>query len=315
MLRAVDGVPGIEERFVETNGIRLQVATREPDAGSGDAGDRLALCLHGFPECWYSWRDQMPMLARMGYRVWAPNLRGYGLSDRPRGHRSYSLEILMEDVAGLIDASGARETLLVAHDWGAIIAWFFAMRKIRPLSRLAILNVPHPGAARAAMRRSKQLLKSWYVFFFQIPWLPERLLQPGRLARMMAETSVHPERFGPEVQAVYARYAEPVAARTAMLDYYRGLIRGRGMPRQAALGFPVIETPTLMIWGEQDVALTVETTEGTDRWVRELTLRRLPDASHWVQQDDPEAVNAMLEAWIRGQRVPEVGELHRHQDN
>jgi pimeloyl-ACP methyl ester carboxylesterase len=304
----MDGVPGVEERFVETNGIRLQVAVREPDPGPRAAGDRLALCLHGFPESWYSWRHQIPLLARLGYRVWAPNLRGYGRSDRPKGHRAYAVETLMDDVGGLVDAAGARETVLLAHDWGAIIAWLFAMRRVRPLDRLVIMNVPHPAAARAAMGR-RQLAKSWYMFFFQLPWLPERVLRPDRLARMMAETSVNRDRFGPEVQAIYARQAASIETRRAMVDYYRALIRGGGMARQRALGFPVIETPTLMIWGEQDVALTVETTEGTDRWVRDLTLRRLPDASHWVQQDDPETVNAMLEAWLEGRPVPHVSEL------
>jgi len=304
MLPAVDGVPGIEERFVETANLRFQVATCEPDPEHAGAGDRLALCLHGFPECWYSWRHQMPLLARLGYRVWAPNLRGYGRSDRPRGHRSYAIEMLMDDVAGLIDASGARHTLLLAHDWGAIIAWFFAMREVRPLERLVIMNVPHPGAYRAAVAHSAQLLKSWYIFFFQIPWLPERLMTPRRLARLMADTSAHPDRFGPEVQAVYARYAALPGARRAMVNYYRALVRGGSGRRQAALGFPVIETPTLMIWGEQDVALSVATTRGTEKWVRNLTLRRLPQASHWVQQDEPEAVNRLLELWLTDQPLP-----------
>ncbi|MGH0036065.1 MAG: alpha/beta fold hydrolase [Myxococcota bacterium] len=305
----------VEERFVDVGDVRLQVAVREPDGGAdggtggGTGGDRLALCLHGFPESWYSWRHQIPLLARLGYRVWAPNLRGYGESDRPRGYRAYSIENLMGDIAGLIDAAGARETVLLAHDWGAIIAWYFAMRRVRPLHRLVILNVPHPGPARRALRRSRQLLKSWYMFFFQLPWLPERLLEPGRLARMMAETSVDPSRFGPEVQAVYARGAATVEARRAMLDYYRALLRGGGARRQAALGYPEIETPTLMIWGEQDVALTLETTRGTERWVRDLTLRRLPAASHWVQQDAPEVVNALIEAWLAGGPVPEVSDL------
>ena len=118
--------PRIHTEFVEANGLRFEVDV----CGSGD---RLALCLHGFPEHSISWRHQLPMLADLGYRAWAPNLRGYGNSSRPEGMAAYSIECLMDDVAGLIDASGASETVLIAHDWGAVIAWHFAIRKLRPL--------------------------------------------------------------------------------------------------------------------------------------------------------------------------------------
>ena len=121
----------------------------------------------------------MPLLARLGYRVWAPDLRGYGESERPAGMESYAIETLLDDVAGLIDASGARSTLLMAHDWGAIIAWYFAMRRLRPLERLVIMNVPHPGASAKVFRTWKQLRRSWYALFFQIPRLPEFLLTRG----------------------------------------------------------------------------------------------------------------------------------------
>ena len=157
----------IRHEFITANGLRFHVAA------CGD-GDRLALCLHGFPECWFSWRYQMPLLARLGYRVWAPDLRGYGETDRPPRMQDYAIEKLIADVAGLIDAASPRETLLVAHDWGAIVAWLFAMRKVRPLQRLVIMNVPHPGASEPAMRTLRQLRKSWYALFFQLPGLPER---------------------------------------------------------------------------------------------------------------------------------------------
>jgi len=155
----------IEHVFVQANGLRFHVA----QCGEGD---RLALLLHGFPERWISWRFQMPLLARLGYRVWAPDLRGYGETERPPGVERYAIESLMDDVAGLIDASGARQVLLMAHDWGAIIAWYFAMRRLRPLEKLVILNVPHPGASAKVFRTWKQLRRSWYALFFQLPRLP-----------------------------------------------------------------------------------------------------------------------------------------------
>ena len=126
-------LPGVRHEFVEANGQRFSVAT----AGEGD---HLALCLHGFPECWYSWHQQIPFLVERGYRVWAPDLRGYGESSRPPRISDYSVEELVGDVAGLIDASGATRTTLISHDWGGMIAWWFAMRKLRPLERLVVFN-------------------------------------------------------------------------------------------------------------------------------------------------------------------------------
>lgn len=271
-------------------------------------GERLALCLHGFPECWYSWRHQMPLLADLGYRVWAPDLRGYGESDKPVGLREYAIERLLGDVAALIDASGSRSTTLIAHDWGAIIAWYFAIRRVRPLERLAIMNVPHPFAALPAIRTWKQFIRSWYVLFFQLPWLPERLLG-ARSQRAIGEafrrSCVNPEHFPDAVLEVFRQAAARPGALTAMLNYYRAFIRGGGARRQKRLGPRTIETPTLMLWGEQDVALTRETTYGTAAFVSDLTLRYLPQASHWVQQDAPETVNRMLRAWLSGGAVPE----------
>ena len=295
--------PRIRTEFVNANGLRFEVDV------CGD-GERLALCLHGFPEHSFSWRLQLPLLAQLGYRAWAPNLRGYGHSSRPEGMEAYSIENLLADVAGLIDASGCRETVLLAHDWGAVIAWYFAMRKVRPLTHLVICNVPHPAAARRALSGNlAQLRKSWYVLFFQLPSLPEALL--GRngaraVGDAIQRSSEAPERFPEEVLDVYRRNAAQPGALTAMINYYRALVRGGGARRQQQAGFPVIETPTLMIWGEEDVALTKETTYGTEEYVRDLTIRYLPRVSHWVQQEAPETVNAMIEAFLRGRPVPHL---------
>jgi pimeloyl-ACP methyl ester carboxylesterase len=288
---------------------RIQAGNLTFHVAACGEGERLALCLHGFPESWFSWRHQLPLLARLGWRAWAPDLRGYGETDRPPRREDYAIELLMDDVANLIDASGARETMLLAHDWGAIIAWYFAMRKLRPLSRLVILNVPHPGPMTREIRRLSQLRRSWYALFFQIPGLPDRLLA-ARGARAVGDlilrSACDPSRFPPEVLAEFRRAASGPGATTAMLNYYRALFHG-GARRQQALGYPRIDTPTLMLWGEEDVALTKQTTVGTAAWVSDLTLRYLPGVSHWVQQEAPETVNAMLEAWLLGREVPEAG--------
>jgi pimeloyl-ACP methyl ester carboxylesterase len=287
---------GIHYELIRANGIDFNVAV----AGSGG---RLALCLHGFPESSFSWRYQMPLLARLGYRVWAPDLRGYGGTSRPLGVKAYALENLEEDVAALIESSGAKEVVLVGHDWGALIAWYYAMFGRLPIARLIIMNVPHPALAEKGLRTRRQLAKSWYVFFFQLPWLPEWALARnaceaiGRAFRGMA---VDKSRFPDEVLRVYQQAAAQPGALTAMLNYYRALIRGLGRNRRR--GTPKIDIPTLMIWGEVDAALGKELTYGTDQYVSNLTLRYLPNVSHWVQQEAPEIVNGIIEAWLLDKR-------------
>ncbi len=159
---------GLWVETVRANGLEFEVLM----AGGGD---RLALLLHGFPEHAISWREQMEPLARLGYKVWAPNQRGYGRSSRPGRVEDYDIERLMEDVAGLIDAADAKETVLIGHDWGGVVAWCFASRKINPLKALVILNVPHPACYVRSMGRPGQLMRSWYAWAFQVPWLPEWL--------------------------------------------------------------------------------------------------------------------------------------------
>lgn len=282
-------------RFVDANGLRFEVYV------AGEATGRLALCLHGFPEHAWSWRYQAPLLAEMGYEVWAPNLRGYGNSSRPARVEDYAIEHLLADVAALIDASGAREVVLLAHDWGAVIAWYFAMRKLRPLARLVIMNVPHPVPMQRELRHWAQLRKSWYAFFFQIPGLPEWMLGRRPMGELFRTTAAHPERFTPADLDVFSRNAADPAARRAMVNYYRALMRG-GARRQAALGYPVIDVPTLMVWGEDDMALTKATTYGTEAYVADLEIHYLPGISHWVQQDAPDEVNALLRAWLGADR-------------
>ena len=281
---------GARVRFERANGIDFELV----EAG---VGDRLALCLHGFPELNLSWRHQIPLLAERGWRVWAPNLRGYGATSRPVGIAAYDIDRLVEDVAALIDVAGAREVMLVAHDWGAIVAWVFAARRVRPLDRLVVMNVPHPQCLRRELRHWHQLKKSWYAFFFQIPWLPEWALargggEPGR--RAFLASAANKDRFPPDLLDLYARAAMRPGALTAMLNYYRAAFRAGDRIVPTAM----IETPTLMIWGDADIALDWRTTVGTDAYVRDLKLHRLSGISHWVQQDAPEAVNAILADWL-----------------
>tara|TARA_R110000868_G_scaffold193397_4_gene438312 strand:+ start:137 stop:1096 length:960 start_codon:yes stop_codon:yes gene_type:complete len=296
----------IETAFIEANGLSFEV-------DMCGQGDKLALFLHGFPESKFSWRAQMPLLAELGYTAWAPNLRGYGKSSRPLGIQNYTMPLLMADVAGLIDAAQARgitgPVTLIAHDWGGAIGWSFALGRIRPLERFIVMNLPHPSLFLKAIRTWAQFKKSWYVFFFQLPWLPEKLFTMNN-AQVVADAfykmAVNKDRFPPEVLAEYRKNALIPGAMTAMINYYRATIRYRDPDIDYSVPVP-LDTPTLMLWGEEDSALGKELTYGTEKLVRDFTIRYLPQVSHWVQQEAPEAVNAMIKAWIEGRTVPQAG--------
>lgn len=279
-------------RQITVNGLRLTV----DEEGEGD---RVALCLHGFPESRYSWRYQLPMLAKAGWHAIAPDMRGYGDSDRPLEQSAYAMDRLVEDAGALFDAYGARQRLLIAHDWGALIAWTFTLRKTRALDGLVIMNVPHPAVFRDVWQRSwDQKAKSWYVAFFQIPWLPERMLTANNaraVGEMFRGMAVNKAAFPDDVLDHYRQNALKPGAMTAMINYYRANLRvlaDRSTPA------PMIETPTLMIWGEADAALSIENTRGYEKLVRDFTLERLPRVSHWVQQEAPDEVNARLSTWL-----------------
>jgi pimeloyl-ACP methyl ester carboxylesterase len=290
---------------MNVNGVDLEVAVANR---GGERG--LALLVHGFPELAFSWRFQIPMLAAAGYEVWAPNTRGYRGSSKPPEVRDYAMDELLADLGALIDCSGRNRITMIGHDWGAAQAWMFAIRKVRPLERLVIMNVPHPACMQRELRRFRQLRKSWYIFFFQLPKLPEWVLtrkQAEAIGAAFTSSAVDESRFPEVVVDEYRRAAQRDGAMTAMLNYYRAAVRGARRARHEVL--EVVETPTLMIWGEDDVALSKETTEGTEEHVRDLTLRFLPGVSHWVQQEAPETVNAMLGAWLDDRDVPEAGEI------
>jgi len=282
---------GISIDWVEANGQTFEVA----QAGEGK---KFALCLHGFPELHYSWRFQIPLLVEQGYRVWAPNMRGYGGSSKPEAVRDYALDNLCADVAALIEASGAEEVTLIAHDWGAIVAWAFAIQKIRPLKQLVIMNVPHPMVGRREIRHWRQLKRSWYIFFFQIPWLPEFLMSRGQgepIKRAFSNMARDQRNFTDDALDHYAKAAMRPGSLKAMVNYYRALLRHGDT---VDVEDKKIDLPTLMIWGEEDSALNIKCTEGTEQWVPNLELHRIPGVSHWVQQEAPVKVNAILREWL-----------------
>ncbi|HEY7311639.1 MAG TPA: alpha/beta hydrolase [Gemmataceae bacterium] len=292
MIVAPEMPAGWQHRETSVNGIRLHYV----EAGSGP----LVVLLHGFPEFWYSWRHQIPALAAAGFRVLAPDLRGYNLSDKPPGVSAYRVEVLLEDVAGLIHRVGEEKASIAGHDWGGVLVWFFAMRHPEMVDRLIILNAPHPAAYRRELWSWTQLRKSWYVFLFQVPGLAELLIGAGDydlVGRMLRRQPVHREAFSPEDVRHYKHALARPGALTAALNYYRAM--GNPMHRSERETVP-ITAPTLLLWGERDSFLSIRLTEGLNAWVPNLRVVRFPDVSHWIQNDAPERVNRSMIDFLRG---------------
>jgi pimeloyl-ACP methyl ester carboxylesterase len=287
MRASPEQILGARRIIVPANGLEFEVF----EAG---AGDRLALLLHGFPQHAIVWRNQLSFLAGLGYRVWAVNQRGYGGSSRPGRVEDYSLEKLTGDVAGLIDASGAKSVTLLGHDWGGFVAFVFAIRRIRPLARLVAFNIPHPMCFRRELGTWGQRLKSWYVGFFQLPQAPEWLLALGGGALLdfiLRHDARRAGAFSQDVLAIYRDNISAPGAAATMLNWYRAA--GRDLLDAEDLDRPM-DTPTLMIWGEKDRALGLSCLDDTNRYVHNLWIERLPNVSHWILEDAPDEVNRIL---------------------
>ncbi|MBW3630155.1 MAG: alpha/beta hydrolase [Gemmatimonadetes bacterium] len=275
----------LRHRYADANGIRIHLA----EEGRGP----LVLLLHGFPEFWYGWRRQIPAIAEAGFRAVAPDLRGYNLSDKPRSLREYRMELLVDDVVGLVEALGEREAILVGHDWGGVIAWYAAMRYPEIVRRLVILNGPHPVAFSRELRRlSSQVWRSSYAGFFQLPWLPETFWRANGFAMLRRAIRNGPADSEQEADAYIEAFSHP-GALTGALNYYR-----------AAPRFPLpaveIDSPTLLIWGERDPFLVSELASGLEPWVPGIRVQRLPDATHWLHHEQPQRVNELIVRFCRG---------------
>ena len=271
------------------------------EAGEGP----LVLLLHGFPELWLSWRRQIPALAAAGFRVVAPDLRGYNLSEKPKGVASYGMERLAGDVANLARHLGYERAHVVGHDWGGAIAWCVPALHPGLVERLAILNAPHPVLFRRKLATLAQARRSSYVFFFQLPFLPERSLtrhRAGFLKRMLRRDPVTPGAFTPEVIEAYREAFLSPGAATATINYYRAAFRGR--MRIPGLRRSLECVPTLVLWGEGDRYLGPELLDGLDALVPDLRIVRVAGASHWLPSDAADLVNAELTAFLTADPSP-----------
>lgn len=272
---------------MRVNGLEFHVVMAGPETGP------LVLLLHGFPEFWYGWRKQIPALAAAGYHVWAPDQRGYNRSARPHGVGNYDIDLLARDVVAMIDASGRRQVHLVGHDWGAAVAWWVAGHYPERLASLSILNVPHLRVMQQAVwRNPAQRRRSWYIFYFQLPWLPEQSLR-GRdwtnFIRMLKGSSRRGTFSADDLAAYRQAWSQPGAI-TGMLNWYRAATR-----QQHKLGsLGRIRVPTLMLWGAQDIALGRELAQPSIDLCDDGRLIFLEEASHWVQHEEPARVNHHL---------------------
>ena len=277
----------LEESFIQTNGIRLHVVQAGPKSGVP------VLLLHGFPETWRCWIRQVPALVEAGFRVILPDQRGYNLSEKPKGINKYHVNELVGDVLGLIDALDYEKVNLVGHDWGAIVAWMMAFRHPERLQRLGILNVPHPLVMRRFLLRDlEQMRRSWYVLFFQMPWLPELGMRlkdwRGTVLALRGSGQVHT--FTKEDIEKYKEAWSQPGAMTAMINWYRAAVRDRSwIPNEMR-----IRVPTLVMWGMKDFALTHRMARPSLDYVEKGNLIFFPEATHWVQRDAAEEVNPYL---------------------
>lgn len=268
----------------QVDGIQLHFV----EAGSGP----LVLLLHGFPEFWYSWRHQLPALAGAGFRAVAPDLRGYNESSRPRGVREYRVRTLVNDVADLIQVLGDESAFVVGHDWGGVIAWRLAQLNPELVRKLIVLNAPHPAAFRRELARNPlQWLRSSYVMFFQLPWLPEKVLRAGDFAlleRGWRKQPTQPGAFNDHDVYQYKQALNRSDGLTGPLNYYRAAAR---WPGDLFSEPQVVTRPTLLLWGSQDSFLSLPLTRNLSGWAHNVHVKRFANASHWLQNDVPDAVN------------------------
>jgi pimeloyl-ACP methyl ester carboxylesterase len=273
---------------------------REGDAEVGDvklhyveAGDGpLVVLLHGFPEFWYGWRLQIKPLADAGFRVVAPDMRGYNFSSRPTGVKAYDTDHLTADIRGLVSERGAESAFLVGHDWGGSVAWATAMKFPDVVDRLAILNAAHPRKLSEGLHHPGQLRKSWYFFFFDLPKLPESVVHADNWHFFRHFLQDASPAYTPQEIDRYVEAWSQKGAATGMINYYRSSVRTS--PKRAAAQLRPISAPTLVIWGQGDRYLGPELAEPDHDDVPNLRVERIPDASHWVHHDASERVNQLL---------------------
>ena len=296
--------PILRENYLHVNGVRLHVVT----AGKGP----LVLLLHGFPEFWYEWKNQLAEFGKDHLAI-APDMRGYNLSDKPEALDQYKMKVLVEDVRALADHfSHQKKFILVAHDWGGAVAWAFAIQHAEMLDRLVIVNAPHPGVfGRLLASDAAQQQASQYMLMFRSPQAEQNLSANGYalLVNAVLGAGLKNGVFTEDDKQAYIKAWSQPRALTGGLNYYRANEVGPPSAGQVASdprgNFAVdpndlvVKVPSLVIWGEKDTALLTQNLDGLDKFVPQLTIKRIPDGSHWVIHEKRDEVNAAIRDFIR----------------
>ena len=281
----------ITNQRITTNGVSLDVHQSGPEDGE------LVILLHGFPEHGMAWKAQIEYLAAQGYRVWSPDQRGYAGSDKPAGAMSYQTHILALDVIGLADAAGAQTFNLVGHDWGAAVAWITASNHAERVKKLVILNVPHPSAFLKFLKNDfRQVKRSWYMFVFLLPKLPEWLLSRKHYAYMqnaIVKTAVRGTFSQAEIDDYLRVWSQPQAVHS-MVNWYRAGLRKPSQPKLAK-----VPVPTQIIWGRKDQFLLEELAELSLAYCEDAKVTYLDKAGHWLAHEEADKVSALLLDFIR----------------
>lgn len=278
----------VTQKQVQVNGVNLHIA----QAGKGK---KLVILLHGWPEFWYTWRYQIPELAKK-YTVIAPDLRGFNRSDKPKGIENYKADVVATDIAELIKQSGFEKAYIVGHDWGGAIAWTLSSMYPELVEKLAILNCPHPKEMLKMIKKNpSQLLKSWYMFMHQLPYVPEFLLGntlPYFFKLFLRGWMHNPQNFSDNDLTAFVRAYREEGALTGSINYYRAMMQTK--PNLKVFNTKT-QAPTLLIWGEDDKALGKNLTYNTKDYIdNTLDIKYIKDCSHWTQNDCPELVNTYL---------------------
>ncbi len=276
-----------EEQYISVNNITLHVVTAGPENGEP------VILLHGFPEFWMGWKKQLDALTEQGYMVIVPDQRGHNLSQVPRQVSDYSLNELTADVIGLINHFGYEQVNLIGHDWGAAVAWNTASYFPGRIKKLGILNVPHPKIMLKFLSKSfSQMLKSWYIGFFQIPWIPDFLftINDFYLAIQLLKKSGKSTTFTDDDMLQYRIAYKNAKGLTGMINWYRAILRYPPPETETK----ILNMPVLILWGRKDVALSAEMAKESLGMCSQAELIYIDDATHWVQHDAYLEVNQHL---------------------
>lgn len=293
--------PMLKHEYADVNGVRLHYVT----AGKG----KLIMFVHGFPEFWYEWKNQLEEFGQ-DYQAVAPDMRGYNLSSKPAAVDQYQVKYMIEDIRALAEKLGHKKFTLVAHDWGGAIAWAFAIAHPDYLEKLVIINAPHPGVFQRELRDNPAQQKaSSYMLMFRSEQAEQTLSENnyGRLVQIVLGEGLKNGVFTEEDKKAYIEAWSQPGALTGGLNYYRAARLGPPAGGDAnaasfAAGMPSlnVKVPTLVIWGEKDVALLIGNLDGLDKYVPNLTIKRIPDGTHWVIHEKPALVNGYIREFIKG---------------